>query len=439
MKIKIFQAGKGDCLLISNETANILIDGGVSDAYNLHIAKELSKLRSGKISLDLACVSHIDDDHIGGFLKMIEDLVDWRVYDFQKKNGNTKVKMPKVPRPPEIKEIWHNAFHEVVKENAGDIERMLTASANVLTASSSPIIREQGEFAYSKAQAIQLSRRLKPEQLNIPQNKKAGAQFVLFRKGSRPIKVGSFSIRILAPFSSDLDKLREEWNIWLGKSKKQLSAIKEKVEKDTDALTNAEFPNIQFYQAAAEEITPMILSEIELSAKLGNRKDVTAPNLASIMFLLEENGKTVLMTGDGHADDIIKGLESTGKLKKNQGLHVGILKVQHHGAIANMTEEFCKRITADYYIFCGNGEHTNPEKEVVELIIRSRTTPTAVTAEAKNKFTLLFNSSEAATEHEKNKKHMAMLEKLVTGHAAKHKNLKFKFIQPKNDFLELTI
>ncbi|HYF33008.1 MAG TPA: MBL fold metallo-hydrolase [Chitinophagaceae bacterium] len=438
MTIKIFQSGKGDCMLFSNGTTNILVDGGVSPAYNMHVAKELNKLRKSNTSLDLACVSHIDDDHIGGFLKMIEDEVDWRVYDYQQAQNNNRVKAPKSPRPPAIKEIWHNAFHEIVKDNKGAIESMLTASANILMASSNKTIQELGEITFSKAQAIQLSRRLKPEQLKIPQNAKAGGKFVMYRKGARPIKYGSFKITVLAPFSSDLTELRTEWNEWLEKSKRQLKGIKEKVDRDADALANATFPNIQYYEALAEELTPLILSQLATAKKMGVRTQVTAPNLASIMFLLEENGKTVLMTGDGHADDIIKGLENTGKLKKNKGLHVDVLKIQHHGANANMTLDFCNRITADYYVFCGNGEHSNPEKQVVQAIIDSRTTQPAITKEAKNKFTLIFNSSTAAT-IAKNKKHMTMLEKLVAGSAAKHKNVKFKFMPVESSYISLTV
>jgi metal-dependent hydrolase (beta-lactamase superfamily II) len=178
MTIKIFQSGKGDALLITGTNANILVDGGVSDAYTAFVSKELNKLKKANTAIDLACVSHIDDDHIGGFLKMIEDMVDWRVFDFQKKQGGAAVKAPKSFRPAEIKEIWHNAFHDVVSENAGEIEDMLAANANILSASSNPVLREMGDIALSKGQAIQLSRRLKPEQLNIPLNKKAGGKFV---------------------------------------------------------------------------------------------------------------------------------------------------------------------------------------------------------------------------------------------------------------------
>src|SRR5690242_10387933 len=106
MTINIFQSGKGDAILLTGNKANILVDGGVTAAYTEFVSKALNGLQKKRIAIDLACVSHIDDDHIGGFLKMIEDLVDWRVFDFQKKSGNSRVKAPKSFRPAEIKEIW---------------------------------------------------------------------------------------------------------------------------------------------------------------------------------------------------------------------------------------------------------------------------------------------------------------------------------------------
>jgi hypothetical protein len=49
-----------------------------------------------------------------------------------------------------------------------------------------------------------------------------------------------------------------------------------------------------------------------------------------------------------------------------------VLKVQHHGATANVTAEFCEQVTADHYVFCGNGAHSNPELEVLETIATAR-------------------------------------------------------------------
>ncbi len=101
---------------------------------------------------------------------------------------------------------------------------------------------------------------------------------------------------------------------------------------------------------------------------------MTVPNLASLMVLIEKGGKKVLLTGDGHSADILKGLEFHDKLNQNAGknLHVDILKVQHHGSEHNIDIEFCQRITADHYIFCGNGEHENPDLDAVRVILNSR-------------------------------------------------------------------
>lgn len=49
-----------------------------------------------------------------------------------------------------------------------------------------------------------------------------------------------------------------------------------------------------------------------------------------------------------------------------------VLKVQHHGALANVTDEFVQRVSADHYLFCGNGAHHNPETEVVEAFAKAR-------------------------------------------------------------------
>ena len=44
-------------------------------------------------------------------------------------------------------------------------------------------------------------------------------------------------------------------------------------------------------------------------------KGVTAPNVASLMFMVEEDGKRLLLTGDSQQDIILRGLRPTGFLK----------------------------------------------------------------------------------------------------------------------------
>ena len=78
------------------------------------------------------------------------------------------------------------------------------------------------------------------------------------------------------------------------------------------------------------------------------------------------------MTGDGHHDDVLAGLTHHGRLARRCGVHVDVLKVQHHGSENNIDRNFAKRVTADHYVFCANGEHENPDLRVLEVLLKSR-------------------------------------------------------------------
>src|SRR5689334_20710950 len=168
MHLTAFQSGKGDCLLLTNAagTARVLIDGGMPDAYRAHVAPALGQLRKAKKKIDLVYISHIDEDHIGGILEMLDDEVAWRVHGHQIANGNPGHKPPGAPRPPEIQGIWHNAFHEQLGDNAGAVEDALAAAAPVLSGADIETLREAGVaqagLANSVRQAIQVSRRVGP-------------------------------------------------------------------------------------------------------------------------------------------------------------------------------------------------------------------------------------------------------------------------------------
>jgi hypothetical protein len=82
----------------------------------------------------------------------------------------------------------------------------------------------------------------------------------------------------------------------------------------------------------------------------------------------------MLLTGDARGDKIIEGLQLVGLLggDDNSTIHVDLLKVPHHGSSNNLERNFFKRITADHYVFSGNGEHGNPEREALEMLYDAR-------------------------------------------------------------------
>ena len=69
MKLTVFHASDGDCLLLSSNDSTprrILIDGGRATSYQKNTRNVLGALRTANEKIDVVCVSHIDDDHITG-------------------------------------------------------------------------------------------------------------------------------------------------------------------------------------------------------------------------------------------------------------------------------------------------------------------------------------------------------------------------------------
>jgi len=473
MKIRVFQSDKGDCLLISNKHGGkqfrMLVDGGMRASYTRHVAPEIyremqldnpKKNKRGR--LNLIYVSHVDQDHISGVLQLFDDLKDWRVYDYRKA-ANAALPEPVSTRPPEVEAVWHNAFHEQVGDNAGQIEDMLAATAAILSASTEEETLELAagfqDLATSNGEAVQLSRRLGSKQLDVPLNQEFDRRLMCVKdQMPAPLQLGGMDFYVIGPAVADLDALKDKWNKWLVGQQQQIRNIQRRAkqdERDLIGTANAAEGLLHLAQSQAQEMERELLAvenrtndnaeNKRLRRRLGKRKEVTVPNLASLMVLIEEAGKKILLTGDGHSADILKGLEFHNKLNQNAGknLHVDVLKVQHHGSENNIDIEFCQRITADHYIFCGNGEHENPDLDAVRVIFNSRlggATAKSANAEADKHFKLWFNSSENETENAAAKEHMRLLRELVEErNAGNEARFDFEFLDGKSSFeLDLT-
>jgi beta-lactamase superfamily II metal-dependent hydrolase len=416
MRLQMFQSGKGDCLLLSNaaETARVLVDGGMPEAYRNHIAPAMGKLRAEKKKINLVYVSHIDQDHIGGVLKMLDDEVAWRVHEYQKKSGNAQHEPPKAPRPPEIGAIWHNAFHEQLSKNAGEIENLLAASAPILSGAEIGKLREaahrQAQLATSIREAIQVSRRIGEKQLNIALNPQSSGRLMMRRDQQKPITIGGMKLTILGPSTEYLKTLRKEWNDWLQSNKKALKTIRDTARKDEDRLGTTEVQRL------------MVTLTMQAEA-FGDPSKVTPPNLASLTLLAEQNGQSILLTGDARGDQIVDGLRAVGRLADGAVFNVDVLKVPHHGSENNVDQDFCDTVVARDYVFCGNGEHENPDLRVVELMARRRLA-------ASGKFKFWFNSSSKVVSKEKPAEHMTEVEALVRKLAkSSHGRMAFKFLE----------
>jgi hypothetical protein len=434
MKLDIFQSDKGDCILLqSKDGKRILCDGGMSASLSAHVAPTLGKLRKAKKVIDFAYVSHIDQDHISGVLRLLQDELDWRIFEHQKSSGNKRVKPPKAPRPPEIGGIWHNSFGSQLGR-LKPIEDLLAAAVPALLATRVEGLQAAAEELYDIAtsipEAIKVSRLVSPGILGIPMNAPPGlghaGKLMMVRPGQSSFDVGSLTLTIVGPTRKELTDLREGWRNWLDENEETVKAIDEQLKKKISRFGT---------DAAAGPISLRDWNGIP------DFKGVTAPNIASLMFMVREGNKTLLLTGDSQQDIIIDGLEATGFLDAG-GLHLNVLKVPHHGSENNTDIRSAALISADHYVFCGNGESENPDLGVVEMLIRSRLDSdpkrqAKAPRAAGRPFKFWFSSSsDVGPKNAKGEDHMREVEKLVAANVKKSKG-RMKAVFNDGDFLTL--
>jgi beta-lactamase superfamily II metal-dependent hydrolase len=402
MNLTIFQSDKGDCMLLEANSGELMLcDGGMGPSMRNHVRTELGELRVAGRPLEYAYISHIDNDHISGVLQLLEDEVEWRVYDHHQTTDDP-VNKPKVPRPPQIKGILHNGFRDLITANdkpiaslyaAKAIENLLGAMVPSLFGTAVPDLvyaaEEMQAIATGVPEAIEVSKLIAPGALDIPLNQPPGvagpARLLYAGRPGDSFELGSMTFTLIGPTENELKNLRDGWNNWLRNNKERLKKIRSELKKRVDEFSNG-----------AVNVSPFDLRDWE---GIPDYKEVSAPNVASLMFMVEEEGKRLLLTGDGQQDFIIAGLERTGFLDDGY-VHLDVLKVQHHGSENNLDIKFAKKVSADHYVFCGNGEHGNPELSVIDIIYNSRLGKSSVRTlapEAKDRpFHFWFSTTSAA-------------------------------------------
>ena len=366
MKLDIFESAQGDCLLLEGKDKKlVLCDGGMRSSIKSHVRDELAKLRSKGRELEFVYVSHIDSDHISGVLQLLEDEVEWRVFDFQSSQPNGKPKKPNVPRPPVINGLLHNSFRDQIGINTStEVADLLAVAVPSLLATANLDLVNQAldlqEIAVSIPEAIEVSRLSAPDALAIPVNRVPGlsttGKLLFFRDPVQSFKVGAMRFTIVGPGEQELTDLKTGWVNWLRDNKTRVRDLRRELKRRIDEFSSG-VPGSPFDLGNWNGIPDF--------------KGVTPPNIASLMFMVEENGKRLLLTGDSQHEKILTGLRQTGFLG-NQGLHLDVLKVQHHGAKHNMDPEFARQVSADHYVFCGNGLNGNPEPAVIDFVFNSR-------------------------------------------------------------------
>lgn len=321
-RLKVIQAAHGDCLIVEYgfqaDRNYILIDGGPSKVYAKHLRSELLNIRDAGGKINIAMLSHVDDDHVNGLLDLFHDLVD------QRRKGQQETIA--------IQGLWHNSFSQTL---GPALERGLARQMGegVLLRGEMPAF---GIEARSISQGDELAAYARG--LKIPLNvefKDTPDRVICLDNLEKPIRVANLNITVVGPSRSSLLALQKEWEEWLAKQKR---------------------------------VREMLAGEAEVVARA---LDMSVPNMSSIMLLVEAEGRMLLLTGDGRGDHLLEGLEQLKLLKPDGTYHVDVFKLPHHGSARNVTLELFERITADTYLVCADGKHDNPDFQTLEWLVQA--------------------------------------------------------------------
>jgi hypothetical protein len=342
--LDVIRARKGDCLILhygsKDDPHLVLIDGGPSGVYVPHLRERIEQIREVReleddapLPVDLLMISHVDADHIKGILDLAEELKD-----------ALDIKSPQLISV--LLGVWHNSFDEIIKEPAkvtaaftdkfgtasmdGDPPEDLTLDSDIEDIET---VQSSLKVLQSMKQGAQLRRYVDALGYSLNPFFDSGEKLVLATgKNSVPMDHG-LTFTVVGPMEPELQALREKHQKWL---------------KDL----------------AKEGKTP--------DDVLAAYADDSVTNLSSIVVLAEVAGRKILLTGDALGKKVLEGLELVELIPKGGTLEVDILKVPHHGSSNNLEIDFFQRIIAKHYVFSGNGEHGNPERESLEMLLAAR-------------------------------------------------------------------
>jgi beta-lactamase superfamily II metal-dependent hydrolase len=332
--LDVRRAKKGDCLLLhygsKDDPGLILIDGGPSQVYKPHLKPRLDELRQARglaqnasLPVDLLMVSHIDDDHIKGILELTKELLE--------------AQAAKRPLAFKINGIWHNTFDDIIGNNPNQLTAAVTAQYGAASLSGETDVEglnpDAAKVLASVAQGFRLRDDTKGLKLRL--NPQFEGKLVIAKKKGKKIDMKKgLKFTVVGPMNDEVAALQKAHDSFLKKKEK---------EKGT-------------------------------AGALAAFTDTSVANLSSVVVLAEAGKKSILLTGDARGDKVLAGLELVGLLKPDgkSTMHVDILKGPHHGSNRNVERIFFKRITADHYVFSGNGEHGNPERETLEMLLAER-------------------------------------------------------------------
>lgn len=308
-RLELLPARQGDAILVEygpeQTPRRILVDGG-TPGTRADLRDRLLALGTPPIHLDLLVVTHVDGDHIGGVLELLE----------------------REPGIATFGDVWFNAWRHLPAE----VEALGPAQGERLTDWLDDHDIDWNAAFEGHAVAV-------PDDGDLPE--------VPLPDGMR--------VTLLAPGRAELAALRPVWE-------REIRAAG--LEPGTPYDEEVVVPT-----TVAALGPPPTRDDVERWASTPSDDDTSEANGASVSMLLELDGRSALLTGDAHDEPLVRGIDRLLAARGRDRLEVGVFKLPHHGSRRNVSTELLDRVRADTYLVSTNGaRYGHPDLEALARV-----------------------------------------------------------------------
>ncbi|MBA3973291.1 MAG: hypothetical protein C0504_03610 [Candidatus Solibacter sp.] len=308
--IEMLPAFHGDSLWIEygskRSPHRVLIDGGLSGTFDSITARA-----PATCPLELFCVTHIDQDHIEGAVKLLANL----------------------PPAITINDVWHNGYKHIQQS-----ARLGAAQAEKLQAAIENHARAPWNAAFQGGPAAITSNGPLPE-VTLP---------------------GGLRLTLLSPGKTQLTRLRKKWDAECAKA----GILPGVTASGEDALQKDKKLRPRRLGATLD---------VEALAMEPFKSDTAPANGASIAFLAEYGKHAVLFAADAHSPVLEASIGRLLAARNQSRLTLDAFKLSHHGSKSNNGPALFSMLDCPSYLVSTNGDRfDHPDPETIARILVAR-------------------------------------------------------------------
>lgn len=316
--VEALPASFGDALWIEYGEAGslhrVLIDGGTAGTFK-HIESKLTEL-DAPMELDLVMVSHVDEDHIAGMIKLLGAARDLDLH---------------------VDDFWFNGRDHL---EGGQVALDKLGS-------------KQGHFlsALISKQMKSWNRAFDGWPVEVP------------AKGSLPVckLPGGMKLTLLSPGRTQLEAMIPAWD--------------DELAKDTSGIDWNDVDEVINLLARTRTLKPRDAlgssRSVDSLADKPFEPDAAAANGTSIAVLAEYAGRAVLLGADAYAPVLSASIDRLLHERCIKQLPVDLFKIPHHGSAGNVSVDLLKKLNCKNYLVSTNGaRYEHPDREAIARLVR---------------------------------------------------------------------